>query len=96
MKVETKFLRLGQPVSLGLEIDGWRVCWLGGWGKHRLFYFVMVMRLKDELPQPVADEAANHTVTPLGHSGRQRSDRVVTKSRTKTTARRSTGGNAKT
>jgi hypothetical protein len=61
MQIETKFLRLGQPVSLGLEIDGWRVCWLGGWGKHRLFYFVMVMRVNDELPQPVA-----HAARPLG------------------------------
>jgi hypothetical protein len=93
MKVETKFLRLGQPVSLGLEIDGWRVCWLGGWGKHRLFYFVMVMRLNDELSQLGADEPANPTVTPRGHSGRRSSDPVVT-SRMKTTARRSTGANA--
>ena len=31
MAVETKFLRLPQPVPLGARIDGWRVCWLGGW-----------------------------------------------------------------
>jgi hypothetical protein len=47
MQVETKFLRLGHPAALGVEIDGWRVCWLGGWGKNRLLYFVMVMRVKD-------------------------------------------------
>ncbi len=45
MQIETKFLRLCQPVTLGVEIDGWRVCWLGGWGKHEMFYFVMVMRV---------------------------------------------------
>lgn len=44
MQVETKFLRLCQPATLGEQIDGWRVCWLGGWGKHRLFYYVMVER----------------------------------------------------
>ena len=37
MQVETKFLRLCQPAALGEQIDGWRVCWLGGWGKNRLF-----------------------------------------------------------
>jgi hypothetical protein len=44
MQVETKFLRLYQPVALGEQIDGWRVCWLGGWGKNQLFYYVMVER----------------------------------------------------
>jgi hypothetical protein len=46
MQVETKFLRLCQPAALGEQIDGWRVCWLGGWGKKRLFYYVMVARVK--------------------------------------------------
>ena len=46
MQVETKFLRLCQPAAVGEEIDGWRVCWLGGWGKSRLFYWVMVARVK--------------------------------------------------
>jgi hypothetical protein len=31
MKVQTKFLRLFKPVALGDHIDGWRVCWIGGW-----------------------------------------------------------------
>jgi len=44
MQLETKFLRLRQAVKLGEQIDGWRVCWLGGWSKGRLFYFVMVVR----------------------------------------------------
>jgi hypothetical protein len=29
--IETKFLRLRKPVALGECIEGWRVCWLGGW-----------------------------------------------------------------
>jgi hypothetical protein len=33
MRVETKFLRLFRAVELGDDIDGWKVCWLGGWDK---------------------------------------------------------------
>jgi hypothetical protein len=43
-QVETKFLRLRQPAALGDRIDGWRVCWLGGWDRGRVFYVVMVER----------------------------------------------------
>ena len=46
MQLETKFLRLSKPAELGEEMDGWRVCWLGGWGKGRLFYMVMVVRVE--------------------------------------------------
>jgi 6-phosphogluconolactonase len=44
--VKTKFLRLRQPVELGHRIDGWRVCWLGGWDRQQIFYVVMVSRVK--------------------------------------------------
>ena len=30
--------------EVGEQIDGWRVCWLGGWDKARIFFFVMVFR----------------------------------------------------
>jgi hypothetical protein len=43
-EVETKFLRLRKPVALGDRVAGWRVCWLGGWDKCRVFYVVMVER----------------------------------------------------
>jgi|HubBroStandDraft_5_1064220.scaffolds.fasta_scaffold372546_2 hypothetical protein len=36
-----------QPVSMGHCIDGWRVCWLGGWDKQRLFFVVMLVRAKE-------------------------------------------------
>jgi len=36
-QVETKFLRLRKSVALGDHIYGWRVCWLGGWDKGRVF-----------------------------------------------------------
>ena len=44
MQLETKFLRLPRPVQFGEQIDGWRVCWLGGWDKARISFFVMVFR----------------------------------------------------
>jgi hypothetical protein len=45
MQVETKFLRLKIPVTLGSFFGAWRVCWLGGWSKHRLYYVVMLSRI---------------------------------------------------
>jgi hypothetical protein len=47
MCVETKFLRLFRAVELGDDIDGWRVCWLGGWDKGRVLFVVMVKRVTD-------------------------------------------------
>src|ERR1700680_2864474 len=35
MQVETKFLRLCQPAALGEQIDGWKVYWVGGWGRDQ-------------------------------------------------------------
>jgi hypothetical protein len=49
MPLETRFLRLRQAARLGDRIDGWQVCWLGGWGRDRLFYVVMVVRANDQL-----------------------------------------------
>ena len=51
MRVQTKILRLCEPVSLDDRIDNWRVSWLGGWDKCRVFFVVMVER---EFDQPVA------------------------------------------
>ncbi len=44
MELETKFFRLSGPVAVGEQIEGWQVCWLGGWDKARLFFFVMAFR----------------------------------------------------
>jgi hypothetical protein len=44
MEIETRFLRLTKPTALGERIDGWRVCWIGGWDRCRVFFFVMVER----------------------------------------------------
>ena len=40
--IQTKFLQLREPVLLGDCIDDWRVCWLGGWDRFRVFFVVMV------------------------------------------------------
>jgi len=44
MRLETKYLRLRGPVTLGSRFGEWRVCWLGGWTRDRLAYLVMVAR----------------------------------------------------
>src|ERR1019366_5847019 len=48
VSLETKYLHLRQPVALGHRMDGWRVCWLGGWDKQRVFFVVMLVRVKRE------------------------------------------------
>src|SRR5216684_898450 len=45
MRLETKYLRLRTPVTLGSRFGDWEVCWLGGWSKHRLHYLVMAVRV---------------------------------------------------
>ena len=52
MQVQTKFLWLRKPAALGDLIGGWRVCWLGGWDRCRVFFVAMVAR---ESAVPVAD-----------------------------------------
>ena len=49
MPLKTKFLRLRQPATVGDELDGWRVCWLGGWDKNQLLYWVMVVSVEANL-----------------------------------------------
>jgi hypothetical protein len=52
MQVETKFLWLFHAIELGDDLDGWEVCWLGGWDKCRVMFVVMVKRLPARvLPQ---------------------------------------------
>jgi hypothetical protein len=55
MSIETKYLHLREPAKLGEQIDGWRICWLGGWDRMRVFYVVMGVRAKVGVVRPVAD-----------------------------------------
>jgi hypothetical protein len=45
LQVQTRFLRLYQPAELGDRIEGWRVCWVGGWDKGEVLFVVMVERV---------------------------------------------------
>jgi hypothetical protein len=45
MPLETKFLRLPTPVTIGSRFGDWEVSWLGGWTRNRLCYLVMVVRV---------------------------------------------------
>jgi hypothetical protein len=47
MRIETKFLRLKIPVTVGSYFGDWRVTWAGGWTRDRLSYLVMVARVVD-------------------------------------------------
>jgi hypothetical protein len=42
--LETRFLRLRIPVTLGSRFGDWEVTWLGGWSRHRLYFLVMLVR----------------------------------------------------
>src|SRR5215510_8936133 len=42
MQVQTKFLWLRKPVAIADQVDGWRVCWIGGWDRCRVLFIVMV------------------------------------------------------
>ena len=39
-----KFLWLPKALQLGDRLKGWRVCWLGGWDKNRIWFVVMAER----------------------------------------------------
>src|SRR5215472_10733551 len=39
LNVETCYLRLTKPAALGDYIEGWRVCWLGGWDKGTVDFY---------------------------------------------------------
>jgi hypothetical protein len=46
MQLESKFLRLRTPVTIGSRFGDWRVTWLGGWTRDRLLYIVMVAKFE--------------------------------------------------
>ena len=45
LQVQTRFLSLREQVVVGDHIDGWRVCWVGGWDKCKVLFAVMVERV---------------------------------------------------
>lgn len=59
VQLETKFLRLKMPVTVGSYFGEWRVTWLGGWTRHKLAYLVMVVRVV-EPSQDCAAQPSKH------------------------------------
>jgi hypothetical protein len=53
MPLETKFLRLLTPVTIGSRFGDWEVSWLGGWTRNRMRFVVMVVRI------PLCEELTN-------------------------------------
>ena len=45
MQLDTKFIRLRIPVTLGSWFGDWQVSWVGGWTKHRLYFLAMMVRV---------------------------------------------------
>ena len=45
-QLETKFLRLRTPVTIGARFGDWEVTWLGGWTRGRLSFLVMAVKIK--------------------------------------------------
>jgi hypothetical protein len=37
-------------VTLGSRFGEWRVCWLGGWAKNRLYFMVMLVKISTQEP----------------------------------------------
>jgi hypothetical protein len=46
--LETKFMYLRMPVTVGSRFGDWRVTW-GGWSRYKLHYVVMVVRASSQL-----------------------------------------------
>ena len=52
MQLETKFLHLRTPVTIGSRFGDWEVTWLGGWTRDRLYYLVMVVKIQPLCARP--------------------------------------------
>src|SRR5438270_5805933 len=64
MRLETKFLRLRTPVTIGSRFGDWEACWLGGWTRDRLSYLVMTVLLP--LPSKSHEKVQSKT-SPAGN-----------------------------
>jgi|HubBroStandDraft_2_1064218.scaffolds.fasta_scaffold265513_2 hypothetical protein len=51
MTLETKYVHLRRAVAVGERIDGWRVSWVGGWDRCKVFFVGMLVRIN-----PAADD----------------------------------------
>jgi hypothetical protein len=63
MQLETKFMRLPIPVTVGSRFGEWQVTW-GYWTRHRLSFLVMVVKVKRDSPNRDTDEKSSQTTKP--------------------------------
>jgi hypothetical protein len=70
MQIQTKFLWLPKGAAIGDRIGGWRVCWVGGWDRCRVFFVVMVMRS--------ASSSSRLSMRPRGSRSRKPLDVAIT------------------
>jgi hypothetical protein len=61
MQLETKFLRLRTPVTIGSRFGDWEVTWLGGWTRDRLSYLVMAVKIP-ATPSAPAERQTSRTI----------------------------------
>ena len=62
MHVDTKFLWLFRTAEVGEDLNGWEVCWLGGWDRCRVMFMVMVKRVTPD-SKPYRRDLDSRTVT---------------------------------
>jgi hypothetical protein len=49
-------------VEIGSFVGDWQVSWVGGWGRHRLAFWVRVVKLERPAPSPIAALAQSSCV----------------------------------
>ena len=59
MQMETMFLRLKGPVSVGSYFGDWRATWAGGWTRDKLSFLVMVARPRIPIDPPIPKPSAS-------------------------------------
>jgi hypothetical protein len=68
MQLETKFLRLRTPVTVGSRFGDWQVTWLGGWTRNRLSFLVMAVKI----PRPTASTPVKPSASrPIARSSKK-------------------------
>src|SRR5258708_32941922 len=67
IRLETKYLRLRTPVTLGSRFGDWEVTWLGGWTRDRLSYLVMAVRVatgENDQQKSFTTAGSDRSITP--------------------------------
>ena len=74
MQLETTFLRLRTPVTIGSRFGDWEVTWLGGWTRDRLSYLVMAVRIPAPPPRRAEQIDRPRRIKPFAHKEERNQD----------------------